>query len=320
MNYRHAFHAGNFADVLKHAVLALCIERLNAKAAPWRYIDTHSGVGLYDLDGDEAARSPEWADGIARVWAKAAGADAEVQAALAPYLAALGTCNPGGKLRTYPGSPALVQEMAREGDAIRLCELHPASLGLLREAMGRDKRVKIEERDGYEALVAYVPPPERRGLVLIDPPFEEGTQDRKLDFEKMLKATRGALKRWPQGTYILWRPLKHLDQVDAFDEAVATLLVEEIGLEPEKVIVADLWVRELGEGPLAGAGVIVINPPFGVLDHVEALLPWLAKVLDQTPEGESTQAGYRLLTAQPDDDGDDEEAEDAEVEDGDDDV
>ena len=153
MNYRHACHAGNFADVVKHVALALCFERLNAKDAPYRYIDTHSGIGLYDFEGDEAGRSPEWKDGVGRVWDAEANASPEVRAALAPWLEVIRHLNTGG-LKHYPGSPLIAAEMMRKTDAIRLCELHPESAVLLREAMGRDKRVKIEEvREGAKATL-----------------------------------------------------------------------------------------------------------------------------------------------------------------------
>ncbi len=301
MNYRHAFHAGNFADVLKHVVVALCLERLNGKDKPWRYIDTHAGIGLYDLTGDEAMRSPEWEHGIGRVWTRIHAAPAEVQSAFAPLLHVLRRLNATSKLETYPGSPAIAQVMARSGDALRLCELHAESAELLGEALGRDRRIKLEQRDGYEALPAYLPPPERRGLVLIDPPFEEGRADNKKDFSWMLRAARKAVKRWPRGTFVFWRPLKDVDAVEQFDGDLATLVIEQLGLAPDKLMVADLWVRALGEGPLAGAGVVIVNPPFGLKEHLEAALPWLAQELDQTPDGVSSQAGWRLVAPEAED-------------------
>lgn len=291
LNYRHAFHAGNFADVVKHVALALCFDRLNAKEAPYRYIDTHSGIGLYDFEGDEAGRSPEWKDGVGRVWDAERGASAEVRAALAPWLNVIRRLNTIG-LQHYPGSPVIAAEMMRKDDAIRLCELHPESAVLLREAMGRDKRVKIEERDGFDALPAYLPPPERRGLILIDPPFEAGTSGRKLDFEWMLTAALKAVKRWPLGTYVFWRPIKDLKAVQQFDSELASMLIEQGGVAPEKLLVADLWVRAIGEGKLSGAGVVIVNPPYGVEQHLRVVLPWLCDLMSQGPG-----AGWRLETA-----------------------
>lgn len=288
MNYRHAFHAGNFADVVKHVALSLCFERLNTKETPYRYIDTHAGIGIYDLEGEEGARSPEWRDGIGRVWEAEPAASPPVRAALAPWIGVIKSLN-DGKLRNYPGSPRIAAELMRKADALRLCELHPESASLLRQAMGRDKRVKIEERDGFDALPAYLPPPERRGIVLIDPPFEAGDVSRKLDFEWMLKATGRATRRWPQGTYILWRPIKHVAQVRSFDSELVRQLVESVGIHPDKLLAADLWVREIGPGPLSGAGVVIVNPPFGLEASLRCALPWLCDVMALGPG-----AGWRL--------------------------
>lgn len=274
--------------MVKHVALALCFDRLNQKAAPYRYVDTHAGIGEYDLEGDEAERSPEWKDGVGRVWEAERGAPEAVRAALAPWLNVIRAMNSGG-LRHYPGSPVIASRMLRETDALRLCELHEPSAVLLREAMGRDKRVKIEQRDGFEALPAYLPPPERRGLVLIDPPFEVAAGARKADFDWMLKAARAALKRWPQGTYVFWRPIKDLEQVSEFDGELASMLIEDGGLEPAKILVADLWVRAIGEGKLAGAGVVIANAPFGVVEHLRAALPWLCELMKQ-----DAGAGWRL--------------------------
>jgi 23S rRNA (adenine2030-N6)-methyltransferase len=298
MNYRHAFHAGNFADVVKHVVLALCLDRLNQKPSAYRYIDTHAGIGRYDLTGEEAVRSPEWRDGVARLWEAEATAPHAVREALAPYMDVLRRLNGGRHVETYPGSPLIAAMMMRPDDALRLCELHPASSELLRDAMGRDGRVKIEERDGYDGLPAYLPPPERRGLVLIDPPFEEGSSTRKLDFEKMAKAARKAVKRWPTGVYIFWRPIKDVEAVADFDGELATHLIEEAGLPPDRILVADLWVRAIGAGPLGGAGVVIVNPPFGVAERLGVLMPWLANLMDQTRDDDGpSEAGWRLETA-----------------------
>ena len=288
LNYRHAFHAGNFADVVKHVALALCLERLNAKPAPYRYIDTHAGIGRYDLHSEEAERSPEWKDGVGRVCNVSSAMPAAVQAALAPWLRVLDGMNTG-VLQCYPGSPLIAQRMMRLADALRFCELHQGSSDLLAQAIGPDRRVKIEQRDGFEALIAFLPPPERRGLVLIDPPFEAGTSVSKSDFDRMLSAARSAIRRWPQGTYIFWRPLKDLRQVARFDSELASLLIDDGGLPPEKVIVVDLWTRAIGEGKLSGAGVVIVNPPFGIESHLRMALPWLSEVMRQ-----SDGAGWRL--------------------------
>ena len=170
INYRHAFHAGNFADVLKHAVLARILVYLSRKESPFRFIDTHAGAGRYDLKSEEAKRSPEWRDGIARVLT--ARPPAPVAELLRPYLQAVGPYDAEGRPLSYPGSPAIAQTLMRPQDRIALCEANPNEREALIAALGRDGRLSIVGTDGYVALNAYLPPKERRGIVLIDPPFE----------------------------------------------------------------------------------------------------------------------------------------------------
>ena len=283
MNYRHAFHAGNFADILKHVVLSLCIESLKRKDKPFRYVDTHAGIGRYDLAGDEARRSPEWRDGIERLWSSEPPEDAAT--ALSAYLDAVRALNPGGDLALYPGSPLLAATLMRPQDALRLSELHPKDAETLRAVVGRDKRVKIEERDGYEAMGAWLPPPERRGLVLIDPPFED-----RDELAHMARAAIRGIERWPTGTFIFWRPLKDMENTEKFDDGLAEWLLDDMGFAPEKLLLADLWIREIVEpGPLCGAGVVVVNPPYGLRDALLGLLPWLTELLKQGPG-----AGWRV--------------------------
>ncbi|WP_421787725.1 23S rRNA (adenine(2030)-N(6))-methyltransferase RlmJ [Hyphobacterium sp.] len=282
MNYRHAFHAGNFADVLKHAVLAQCLRHLKKKDKPFRYIDTHAGIGAYDLTSGEAERSPEWRNGIAKVIA--ADKPPAVADALAPLLDIVGAMN-AGALSRYPGSPEIAARMARELDRIQLCEWHEADAKSLDKRYVRDARVKVERRDGYKALPALVPPREKRGLVLVDPPFEH-----RDEMAHMAEAVRSALPKWPTGTWIIWRPLKDLWASERFDVGLAEWLFEEELATPEKLLRADLWVRDLeSEGKLAGAGIVIVNPPFTLEAQLLALLPWLSETLAQ---GEG--AGWRL--------------------------
>ncbi|MCC5995553.1 MAG: 23S rRNA (adenine(2030)-N(6))-methyltransferase RlmJ [Oceanicaulis sp.] len=283
MNYRHAFHAGNFADVLKHAALALCLTHLTRKDKPFRFIDTHAGIGRYDLTCDAARRSPEWQGGVARVME--AQRPAPVEAALAPWLAAVRAANPDSALSAYPGSPDIAASILRPHDRMHLCELHEADCRTLDQRYVRDARVKAERRDGYRAVSALVPPRERRGLVMIDPPFEQ-----RDEFVAMARAARTGLERWPTGTYIFWRPLKDLWSSERFDTGLAQWLLFEQAFDPDKILRADLWVRELEtEGKLAGAGVVVVNPPHTLEGDLLALLPWLSDLLAQ---GEG--AGWRL--------------------------
>lgn len=287
MNYRHAYHAGSFADVLKHAALALVCARLNEKEKPYRLFDTHAGAGWYDFDAAEAQRSPEWRDGAGRIWT--ATPPPEAAQALAPYVAALRALNPDGTLRRYPGSPALLAELARPQDALRFCELHGEDARALAVRFEPDPRVKVEARDGYAALKAWLPPPERRGLALLDPPYEDRDEAARLR-----EALAHAWRRWPTGTYMLWRPLKDVAAAAGFDADIARLVD---GPRPprERLLRADMWVRApLAEGKLAGAGILVVNPPFTLEASLAGLLPWLAQVLAQ---GEG--AGWRLDSPSP---------------------
>src|SRR5215470_10952369 len=201
MNYRHAFHAGNFADVIKHAVLARILVHLCAKPAPFRVIDTHAGAGRYDLAGPEASRSPEWRAGIERVLACPPAEPA--RSLLAPYLDVVASLNAPGRLTIYPGSPAIVRAHLRAQDRLIACELEPNAAAALVRNLGRDRRAKAVAIDGWTALNAYVPPPERRGLVLVDPPFED-----EGDFARLVRGLEAAHRKWAGGSYLLWYPIK----------------------------------------------------------------------------------------------------------------
>jgi 23S rRNA (adenine2030-N6)-methyltransferase len=266
MNYRHAFHAGNFADVHKHAVLVRVLAHLRLKPAPFRVIDTHAGAGRYDLSGPESARTGEWRRGVARVWE--ASLPAELQHLLAPYLDAISALNSGQTLRVYPGSPLIVQSLLRPQDRLIACELEPSSAASLATLLRNDRRAKALAIDGWTALGAYVPPKERRGVVLIDPPFEEGA-----DFERLVEALAVAHRKWPTGVYMLWYPIKERDAPDALARrlrraAFPKLLRSELTLYPPRA-----------EGGLLGSGLIVVNPPFTLESELRHLMPALAAVL-----------------------------------------
>jgi 23S rRNA (adenine2030-N6)-methyltransferase len=276
MNYRHAFHAGNFADVFKHALLARILVYMTRKPAPLRFFDTHAGAGRYDLASEAAQRSGEWRDGVASL----AGADPppQVAALLAPYLAALGPLDAQGRPATYPGSPAIAQALLRPQDRLALCELHPEERAALVARMGRDARLSIVEIDGYVALNAWLPPKERRGLVLIDPPYEAANE-----LKRVADALARALAKWPTGTYALWRPIK-----DRRDDARFLNALAAIGAP-------DMLQCELGVGPIAPtvnspnpltrAGLVVVNPPHALIDEARVLLPWLAQRLAREGAG-----------------------------------
>jgi len=272
VNYQHAFHAGNFADVHKHAVLARVLIHLRNKPAAFRVIDTHAGAARYDLLAQEATRGGEWYDGIAKVWAArpTSGDDRSGGGAalLTPYLDAVASLNPGGSLRTYPGSPLVALALLRPQDRLIACELEPRAAALLQTALRRDRRAKALTIDGWTALGAYVPPKERRGVVLIDPPFEEAA-----DFTRLSSALVAAHRKWPTGIYMLWYPIKERDAAEALVRrlkrtGLAGLLRCEINLAPP--------AAALG---LTGSGVILVNPPYKLDADLGLLLPALGKIL-----------------------------------------
>ena len=272
MNYRHAFHAANHADVLKHAVLLYCLDSLKRKDTPFAVLDTHAGRGLYDFAGSEAERSPEWRDGIARLWDWPAPPPL-----IARYLAAVRGFNADGALRMYPGSPALVTTSIREQDVLMACELHPEDAGALRRALPRAPNVHVHERNGWEALGALLPPAQRRGLVLIDPPYEAPDE-----LETSAAAIRAAMKRFSHGMYLWWRPLKSSAALDAADDEVRTF-------SDRETLRADLWVATpQREGKLVGSSVFLVNPPYGLKDALGEALPFLADALTKG------QSGWRL--------------------------
>lgn len=281
MNYRHAFHAGNFADVLKHAVLAAVISHLKRKPQPFRVIDTHAGAGLYDLAGDEAERTGEWREGIGRILADAAP-PADVAAVLAPYLDVVRGENPdwqsGASLTRYPGSPLIARRLMRPGDKLVANEPHPEDGARLKALFARDASAKVLALDGWMALKSLLPPPERRGVVLIDPPFEQAGE-----FHRLTAALVEAHRRFATGTVILWFPVKDARRVTAFHREVETLGIP-------KLLASELYVRApLSEGTLAGTGLVVLNPPFTLEAALQTLLPYFTQKL-----GRAKSAGHQL--------------------------
>lgn len=272
MNYRHAYHAGNFADVLKHATLALVIEHLKQKPTPFRVIDTHAGIGAYDLHAEEAGKTGEWRDGIARILAAPKSDD--VAEVLAPYLAALQPGMVDGTLRYYPGSPLLARRLIRPGDRVMANELHPEDAATLASHFARDRQVKVSSMDGWTALKAFLPPVERRGVVLIDPPFEEPRE-----FERMAAGLCDAMDRFATGIVLLWYPIKALAPVRAFQRDIASLC-------RTPALAAEVMVRASQDpSVLNGTGLIVINPPYTLADKLSAMLPFLASTLRREPSG-----------------------------------
>ncbi len=276
MNYAHAFHAGNFADVFKHAVLCRVLDYLRGKPAAFRVIDTHAGAGLYDLAGPQAARGGEWHDGIEKLLAVAL--PPPVAELLAPYLEVIGALNEKGRLTTYPGSPAIVRAFLRPQDRFTACEIEPRAAAALARNLRGDPRIKALAIDGWTALAAYVPPKERRGLALVDPPFEQ-----EAEFARLAPALAAAHRKWPTGLYMLWYPIKDRGGPDALAKRLGRLALP-------KTLRAELIVRPLSDpGRLNGSGLILVNPPWTLHRELEILLPALAEIFMSTGKG-----GFRL--------------------------
>ena len=272
MNYRHAYHAGNFADVAKHVIVTRIVEYLKQKDKAFRVIDTHAGIGLYNLDEGEAARTGEWQDGIAKVID--AQLPAPVADLLAPWLNAVRSVNSDKGLRKYPGSPKLVRMLLRKNDRLSAIELHPEDARILARHFEGDFQVRVIELDGWLALGAHLPPKEKRGLVLVDPPFEEGSE-----FARLVQGLRSAYARWPSGIYALWYPLKDRKSVAAFLKDL-----KETGIP--KVLNTELYIRGPSPQPrLDGTGMIIVNPPFKLVDELKLIFPELMRLMQQDNGG-----------------------------------
>jgi len=269
MNYRHAFHAGNFADAMKHAVLASIIEHLRAKPAPFCVLDTHAGIGRYDLACDAAQRTREYEGGIGALFGRE-----PPHPAIAPYLDAVAALNPDGQLRFYPGSPRLARTMMRPQDRLVLSELHPEDVHALKAEFAGDRQAAVHHLDAYQALKAHLPPKEKRGLVLIDPPFEEPDE-----FSRIVQALARTHRRWPTGIYAIWYPIKERPAVWRFEEALAEagipkILIAELTIHPE-----DTHLR------LNGCGMAIVNPPWRLDETLADALPALHAALPTTGGG-----------------------------------
>jgi 23S rRNA (adenine2030-N6)-methyltransferase len=276
MNYRHAYHAGNFADVLKHTVLLALIEAMQSKPTPFCVIDTHAGSGCYALDGREAGKTGEFKDGISRLLypdlhgstAKAASLPPLLRRWLDSILAVPG--NEDG-LKVYPGSPLQAANAMRAEDSAQLCELHPEEATLLHELFRRDPRIHVHQRDGYEALSGLLPPKEKRGLVLIDPPYEA----QEAEYKRIEQAIKAAMLRWPTGVYAIWYPIKQRSQVQPFLRWLPRCGAKRV-LRAELMIYPD-------ESPLRlnGSGMVILNAPWKLDDTLREPLQAMARLLSR---------------------------------------
>lgn len=281
MNYRHAFHAGGFTDVVKHAIIALIVESLKRKETPFYVLDTHAGIGSYDLTAPQALRTSEWRAGIGRVLAAT-----ETPVELGPYLDCVRALNAGQERapRFYPGSPRLIRTLLRRQDRLVACELHQEDSQTLADEFRGDRRVKVHALDGYLALKAFLPPKERRGLVLVDPPFEE-----KDEFTRLARGLIEAHRRWATGIYALWYPIKDRLPIAAFHGEITAS-----GLR--RVLAIEFLIHPPVEPErLNGCGLVIVNAPFGLVPALENLLPWLRGVL---ASGNEARCGVDWLVAE----------------------
>lgn len=268
LSYRHVFHAGNHADVLKHTVLLAVLAYLNQKEKPYWVIDTHAGAGGYRFDAGRAKTHAEYEDGVGRLWNRN-----DLPPLLADYLAAVRVDNPDGQLKRYPGSPLLALRALRPADRLRLFELHPADVKLLAAAVvavapDAQKRVAIRQEDGFDALKALLPPPPRRGLVVIDPAYEN-----KNDYARVLAALKEGLQRFPTGTYLVWYPLLQKNESIQLPGKLKKLAPEWLN--------ATLTVKAPSPDGIGmhGSGVFLINPPWTLAAALKETLPWLVETL-----------------------------------------
>ena len=273
MNYRHAFHAGNHADVLKHAVLALVISYLAQKDKAFAVLDAHAGIGAYDLLGTEALKTDEWRGGVGLMGKPFAG---DVEALLQPYRASLQDMNPQGGTRYYPGSPEIILQGLRAGDRLIANELHPVDAETLTENYRADSRVRVTGVDALAAIKAQLPFTERRGLVLIDPPYEVVDET-----SRVARQLREGVKRFATGTFIIWYPI-------TTEEFAMRFIAEISALAVPKTIQAELRVKNPhAQSGLAGSGLIIVNPPFVLEQQLQLLLPALAQRLGVEGRGRS---------------------------------
>ncbi|WP_045224457.1 23S rRNA (adenine(2030)-N(6))-methyltransferase RlmJ [Methyloterricola oryzae] len=273
LSYRHAYHAGNHADVLKHVTLTLLFKALLLKEKPVCYLDTHAGAGRYALDSEKARKNREYETGIARLWQRT-----DLPAGVSDYVEAVRAFNVDGVLRIYPGSPRLVRHWLRPADRMLLCELHTKENAVLGDEFKGDRQVLVKAMDGYQALKALLPPKERRGLVLIDPAFEL-----KDERNRLLQALQEAWKRWPTGTYAIWYPIQDLATLDWFHRQLKRSGIRKMLAAELRLFSEDLPLR------MNGSSMVVINPPWHLEEQLTALGPWLHGALASGGEG-----GFRL--------------------------
>ncbi len=269
MNYSHSYHAGNFADVFKHAILVSLIEALQRKESGFCYIDTHAGAGLYDLSSDTAQKSKEYKSGISLLL------DQSCHDNIMTYVNCVKKANPESELRYYPGSPYIAHSLLRAQDRMVLSELHPSVYQTIKERFAHDKRVSTHRLDAYQSLKAFLPPKERRGLILIDPPYEQQNE-----FSHLINTLPLALKRFATGVYAIWYPIKDRPPIERFYQELKKLI-------EQPMLIAELCIYpESSAQHLNGCGMLIINPPWQLDKQINGYLPQLWSTLSQKAWGQ----------------------------------
>jgi 23S rRNA (adenine2030-N6)-methyltransferase len=263
MNYRHSFHAGNFADAFKHIILIALIKSLQRKDTPFCYLDTHAGIGLYDLLTESTQKSKEYENGISKILTAE-----NCPPLITEYISCIQQFNPN-QLQFYPGSPEIVKYFLRPQDRMVLCELHPEDYQTLKKRYPHHKQIAIHHQDGYLGLKAFLPPKEKRGLILIDPPYEQTNE-----FSQLFSSLLSALKRFENGVYAIWYPIKNREAIARFyrelkEKISRPLLISELTIYPDDI-----------SSRLNGCGMIIVNPPFQLDIQLNEIIPWLRKTLD----------------------------------------
>lgn len=277
LSYRHSYHAGNFADVLKHSVLIHILEHLNKKPKPFCYVDTHAGAGNYSLVSEQAEKTQEYQQGIGALWQKAGQAD-HVPEAIINYINVIKAFNTQDELTRYPGSPMIARHLMRSQDRLFLYELHNTEIELLRQSVNKDKRVQIAHEDGFKRCISNMPPQQRRGLVLIDPSYEM-----KTDYKQVIETLLQLYKRFATGIYALWYPVVERQRIDELEQKILSSSLQNVQLF-ELGQLADS--QALG---MTASGMIVINPPWTLKTEMQKVLPYLAEQL-----GIANQGHYRI--------------------------
>lgn len=275
LSYRHSYHAGNYADVLKHTVLASILDYLLQKDKPFCYLDTHSGCGAYELDSAQSLKTGEFNNGIGALWNKQ-----DLPAPVARYIEQVEAFNGKGALRLYPGSPMITNQMRRDDDRMFLFELHPNEFTNMRGNFSGDRQIKMAHSDGLQGLIANMPPKERRGLVLIDPSYEI-----KTEYDEVVETLIAAHRRFATGTYALWYPVVKRPLISKMERALKSSGIRNIQLFE---LAIDTDTEERG---MTSSGMIVINPPWTLQKEMQHSLPYLADAL-----GINGNGSYRIET------------------------